>query len=199
MQLRLARAHGDAEHVARLLVAVSKDGAEHEHVPRALGEPVDGGRQVAKVRAVDRQDRRLRCVRNDLQAVLLAFRLAHPSQYRVHADAMHPGTERAVAAKFPDLVPGLDERLLGAVFGFADIARHPQAKRVDPVDVQAIQRLECPRIAVLRAGDERRFVGHFRVEDHLPTIVAGLHRQKCIHPPKLPGSCLFDVRSAHRV
>ena len=196
MQLCLGRAYRDAEHVARLFVAVAVNGVQHEYVPRALGKPVYGVGQVTQIAAVADRCRRGGHLGRDLDAVLFALRLADPAQYGVHRDAVHPGAERAVAAKPAELFPGLDEGFLRTVLGLADVARHAQAKAVDAVDVRPVKRLESPGVTRGRAGDECCLIPH-RCRcpgNHACHIVAGFHRQKRGHPPNLPNFCNLDAR-----
>src|SRR5258708_4765836 len=93
-------------------------------------------------------------------ATLATDRGAALIQHHVHREPVQPRAERAVAAKRGELVPQSDEDVLGALFSVPGVARQPQARRVDPARMLAIQLPEGPRIASGGAGDEIVRGGH---------------------------------------
>jgi hypothetical protein len=109
---------------------------------RAVRQSIDRILQVLEVTIVANRLGGGRYVRHGLHAILLTTLLAHSSQYRVDRDPVHPGTESAVAAKPRKLFPGLDKRFLRTVLSLTGVAGHPQAKPIDPTDMQPVERFE---------------------------------------------------------
>ena len=71
---------------------------------------------------------------------------------------MQPGRKCRLAAKGCDLAIELQERLLGQVFGFGGIGRHPKTQRIDSPLMAVVQALEGLRVALLGLFDRLSFV-----------------------------------------
>ena len=113
MQLRFRRPGHDPEQLGDLLVPVSLEVVQHEHLSCPVGEPAhrlleihrDLGRRR---RAGGRLQRTLRVV----VAPALAAERRPPREDYVHREAVEPGPEGSFAPEGRELGPGADEHVL---------------------------------------------------------------------------------------
>src|SRR5579883_1434903 len=152
MQLRLARAFGNAEHLRRLSVRVTVYPAEHERVSRTVRQGADGAFDLMHF-----DGRIKRPLLREVPGLLTRVRrqggqfglrrnLAAPVQNHVYRNAVQPGSEAAPRLEALECPPGIEERVLRTVFRESPISCHPQAQSVDAADVVAIEALERAHI-----------------------------------------------------
>src|SRR5215831_5530145 len=154
MQLRLAGALGDAEHLRRLEVRVAVEGMQDECIAGPFGERADRGLDLVHL------DRGLQRPIGGLAFLLLRWRLdqsalAALGQAHVDRDAVQPSGQRAARLEFPERAPGIDESILRTVLRQLSVTRHPQAQTVDPPGMLAIQPLEGALVTRARPLNER--------------------------------------------
>src|SRR5579863_8628145 len=153
MQLGLARAFGDPEHLRCLSVRVTVDAAEHERITRAVGQTADRGFDLVhfdwriKRPLLGRARRLLARVRRHWRQFDLRRNLAAPIKDYVYRDAVQPSPEAASGLEAPERSPCIEKRLLCAVLRGGPLARHPQTKSVHASNVIAIEALECAYVA----------------------------------------------------
>src|SRR5258705_153013 len=64
-------------------------------------------------------------------------------EHRIHRDPIQPGGKSGFAAEIADLAEYLEKCILGEVFRFADIARHPKTQSINFGLVSLKQAREC--------------------------------------------------------
>ena len=92
--------------------------------------------------------------RDEIEALL-----AEMHEYQIYCKAMKPGGKGGLSAKAADLAEEVEERLLGHVFGFGDVAEHAEAEGVDASFVEGVELGECLCVAVFGCFDCFCFAG----------------------------------------
>jgi len=154
MQLGLAGALRDPEHLRRLPVRVPVQGMQHQGITRPIGKPADGALDLLHLqRRLERPP--------ELPAVLLLGKrldrgaLAALGQAHVHRDAVQPGRQRAARLELRERPPCIDERVLRTVLRQLGVPRHAQAQPVDASGVLSIKSLERARVSGAGALHQR--------------------------------------------
>src|SRR5512146_2727860 len=89
----------------------------------------------------------------------LPFGAAKPLEHHVHGQAMQPGAQRALAAEPREPLPGAHEPVLQQPGRLVVAAEHAPADRVGRRRMDAIERLERPDVALLRAAHQVVAIG----------------------------------------
>ena len=89
--------------------------------------------------------------------------LAQVHEDEVDGEAVQPGGEGGLAAEAAELAEEVEERLLGHVLGFGDVAEHAQAEGVDAALVQGVELGEGFGVAVFGGLDGFGFAGDGRI------------------------------------
>src|SRR5579883_1481068 len=162
VQLRLAGALGDAEHLRCLRMRVPIDSAQNECVSRAVGQCGNGSFDLTDLdrrveRPLPRRVRRLLLrLRRGWRQFGLRRCLAAQAQDHVYRDAVYPGSEAAPRLETLQRAPGVEECFLRAVFGTCRVACQPQTEAVHVSDVVPIEALEGAHISSGSALHEGR-------------------------------------------
>ncbi len=155
MKLCLGRPDRGAHQGRDLGVRETFDGLQYEYLPRAVGQGRDGAVEIhpgvhACLRRVQREGAGGQLLTRDPS-------LAGPplTQYHVDRESVEPGSERCVASKPIEPLPGPHEHVLGVHLGvvLAAAAEAP-TQAVDRPHVRAVQLLERRHVAALRATDD---------------------------------------------
>ena len=155
MQLRLACALGDAEHLRRLTVGVAIERVQHQRIARPFGQLADRALDLLYL------DGRFQRPLGTPAFLLFGWRLdgsalATLRQAHVDRDAVQPGRQRAACLELAERAPCVDERLLRTILRELRIARHAQTQSVDSPHMLAIEPLESAPVPGAGSLNERR-------------------------------------------
>ena len=160
MKARLDRGGLDVEHLGRLRDAELLDAAQHEDLPKLLGQPID--RRLHDSQQVVARCRVLGLDLNEVgqrEHVLLGLddlgRAAHAAERFVDGDAREPGLEAVRAAKLVEVVVGANVRGLHDVARLVVVAHDAAREAEQQAVVPPHQELEERGIAGQHARDDR--------------------------------------------
>jgi hypothetical protein len=135
-----------------LVVAISIDADQYEHVPGAQWQGANGTLDIDRPRGV--------CITRKLEEFLLTGLPTRPvpaGEHRIDGNAMQPGGEFAAPLKSGQSAPGGHEGFLRTVLSEFPLPGQPQAQAVHPTRVHPVNLLEGASISAARPGDEPGF------------------------------------------